>query len=51
MSASSQGFKLYIRLAKVVDFSGGPVIKSLLANAGDMSSIPGLEGFHMLWSN
>ena len=51
MSASSWGFKLHIRLVKVLDFSGGPVIKSLPTNAGDMGWIPGLEGFHMLWSN
>ena len=51
MRASSRGFKLHISLVKVLDFSGGPVIENLLANAGDMGSIPGLEGFHMLWSN
>ena len=33
------------------DFSGGPVIKNLLTNAGDMGSIPALRGFHMSQSN
>ena len=33
------------------DFPGGPVVKSLPANAGDMGSIPGPERFHMLWGN
>ena len=30
------------------DFPGGPVVKNLLANAGDTGSIPGLGRFHML---
>ena len=30
------------------DFLGGPVVENLPANAGDMGSIPGLEGSHML---
>ena len=30
-----------------VDFPGGPVVKNLPANAGDMGSIPGLGRFHM----
>ena len=29
-------------------FSGGSVVKSLPANAGDVGSIPGLGGSHML---
>lgn len=33
------------------DFPGGPVAESLPANAGDMGSIPGLEGFHIPWDN
>ena len=32
------------------DFSGGPVVKNLPANAGDLSSIPALGRFHMLQS-
>ena len=32
-------------------FPGGSVVKTLLANAGDMGSIPGLGRFHMLQSN
>ena len=34
-----------------VDFPGGPIVKNLPANAGDMDLIPGKERFHMLWSN
>ena len=30
-------------------FPSGPVVKSLLANAGDMGLIPGLERSHMPW--
>ena len=30
------------------DFPGGPVVKNLPANAGDMGSIPGLGRLHML---
>ena len=33
------------------DLPGGPVIKNLHANAGNMGSIPGLERFHVLWGN
>ena len=33
------------------DFPGGPVIRNLLANAGDMGSIPGPERFHMPRNN
>ena len=33
------------------DFAGGTVDKNLPANAGGMGSIPGLGGFHVLWSN
>ena len=33
------------------DFPGGPVVKNLLCNAGDTSSIPGLGRFHMPQSN
>ena len=34
-----------------MDFPGGPVVKSLPANAEDMGSIPGLGGSHMPRSN
>ena len=34
-----------------MDFPGGPVVKNLPANAGDMGSIPGPKRFHMLQSN
>ena len=34
-----------------LDFSGGPVVKTLPANAGYMNSISGLGRFHMLWNN
>jgi len=33
------------------DLSGGPVVKNLPANAGDMGSMPGLGRFHMTWGN
>ena len=33
------------------DFSSGPVVKNLPANAGDTGSISGLERFHMSQSN
>ena len=29
------------------DFPGGPVVRSLPSNAGDMGLIPGLGRFHM----
>ena len=33
------------------DFSGGPVVKNLPANVGDMSSIAASGRFHMPWNN
>ena len=33
------------------DFAGGPVVKNLPVNAGDISSIPGLGRSHLPWSN
>ena len=30
---------------------GGPVVKNLPANAGEMGSIPGLGRFHMPWGS
>ena len=30
-----------------LDFPGGPVVKSLPANAGDVGSVPGLGSFHV----
>ena len=30
-----------------LDFPGGPVVKNLPANAGDVGSIPGMGRFHM----
>jgi hypothetical protein len=38
-------------LKRYLDFPGDSVDKNLPANAGDTGSIPGLERFHMLWSN
>ena len=29
------------------DLTGGPVVKNLPANAGDMGSLPGWRGSHM----
>ena len=34
-----------------LDFPGGPVVKNLPANAGDMGSLPDLGRFHMLQGN
>ena len=31
------------------DIPGGPVVKNLPANTGDMSSVPGPGRSHMLW--
>ena len=33
------------------DFLGDPAVKNPPANAGDMGSIPGPGGSHMLWNN
>ena len=33
------------------DFPGGTVDKNPPASAGDMGSVPGLERFHVPWSN
>ena len=33
------------------DFPGGPVVERLPANAGNMGSNPGLEGYHIPWDN
>ena len=33
------------------DFAGGPVVKNLPVNAGDISSIPGLGRSHLPWNN
>ena len=34
-----------------LDFSGGPLVKNLLANAGDTASIHGPGRPHMPWGN
>ena len=34
-----------------LDFPGGLVVKSLLANAGDVDSVPGPESPHMIWGS
>ena len=33
----------------LLDFPGGPVVKNVPANAGDMGVIPALGRSHMLW--
>ena len=38
-------------LKKKGDFPGGPLVKNLPANAGDMGSIPASGRFHMQQSN
>ena len=40
-----------MRQRSALDFSGGSVVKNLPANAGDMSSIPRPQRFHMPQSN
>ena len=35
----------------ILDFLGGPVVKSLPANAGDMGSVPGQGNLHMPQGN
>ena len=37
--------------AVVVDFLGGPVVKTLPANAGDVGLLPGPGRFHILQGN
>ena len=37
--------------SNILDFPGGPVVMSLLANSGDASSIPGPGRFQMLQGN
>ena len=32
------------------NFPGGPVVKSLPANAGDLGSLPGPGRYHMPWA-
>ena len=44
-------FFFFFNDRKWEDFPGGPVIRNLLANAGDMGSIPGPERFHMPRNN
>ena len=39
------------KICQDLDFPGGPVVKNLLANAGEPGSIPDLERFHMPQSN
>ena len=42
---------LFILTMKIWDFPGCPVVKNLLANAEDTSSIPALGRFHMPQGN
>ena len=41
-------FKIYVLLG---DFAGGPVVKNLPANAGNVGSIPGPRRSHMPQDN
>ena len=34
-----------------MNFPGGPVVRKLPANAGDMGLVPGAGRSHMPWSN
>ena len=51
LNSDVYSFKLYLNVLCFVDFPGGPVIKNLPDNAGDMGSIPGLGRFHIPLSN
>ena len=44
------GIQYYLRTS-YWDFPGSPVVKNLLAGAGNSGSIPGPGGSHMPWSN
>ena len=48
-SPSQEEFKFVI--CRTGSWLGGPVVKNLPANVGDMGSIPGLGQFHMLGDN
>ena len=43
-------FKLLVKIS-ISEFPGGPVVKTLSTNAGDMGSIPGAGRSHMPWGN
>lgn len=53
MSHKSFPFVEFIAILKMNlgDFSCGPVVENLPANARDTGSIPGLRGSHMPWGN
>ena len=51
ITLSENGLKTSIKKQIVRDFTGGAVVESLPANAGDVGSGPGLGGSHMLRSN
>ena len=40
-----------LSIPELRDFSGGLVVKNLLANAGDTGLIPGPGRFHVVWGN
>ena len=41
----------HLKCKNKVSFPGGPEVKNLPANAGDMGLIPDAGGSHMAWSN
>ena len=43
--------KRALKMHTARDFPGGPVVKNLPDNAGDMGSSPGWGRSHMPWSN
>ena len=43
----AQKLKVNLKNYRWRDFPGGPVVKNLSSNAGDMGSIPGLGRSHM----
>ena len=48
---SSLSLLQYLQTFYIKSFPGGPVVKNLPANAGDISLIPGLGRFHIPWGN
>ena len=43
--------KILLCINYIMSFLGGPVVKSLPANAGDMGSSPAPGAFHTPWGN
>ena len=48
---SSLSLLQYLQTFYIKSFPGGPVVKNIPANAGDIGLIPGLGRFHIPWGN